>query len=53
MKIELKNGNVLRICYCDLCSQHGGKFQFQDIENKIIYIRTGEQIAKFIYESRN
>lgn len=47
-KITLNNGDVLSICYCEFCYESGGKFQLIDNTNKIIYIRSGEQIAELI-----
>jgi len=48
MKITLNNGDILSICYCEYCHKSGGKFQLIDNTNKIIYLRSGEQIAELI-----
>ena len=53
MKIKLNNGDEISMCYCDLCKQGGGKFQLRDVNNKKIYIKSGNDIAQSIKNGRN
>ena len=50
MKLKINDKINIKICYCDLCKNSGGRIDIIDDETNTIYLRSGKWLLEKVRE---